>query len=386
MKKVIFVLLMVLISLSKICFAEEYTDILNEYSKMYSDKIEDSIDDIDAFDNPDIPDFDVKEIMNNSISGKQLFSFKEIFKSILDIFLSEIKLVSKSMIYLLVISMLGSFLLNLKNASGKAEVASAGYLCIYILTVGILAAVFGDLASIVLEAVSNLSLFVKGIFPVIIASLYASGCITSSTVLQPVLAAATEVCVHLIEKLLVPVVMLSFSVCAVSCLSEKINADKFAGFLMKIVKWLLTIMLIVFIGIVGLQSMASSTFDGLGVKLTKFATTNLVPIVGGILSESVETIMNCSIVIKNSVGICGILAVIYMSFIPVIKLGVNLIILRFFAAVMQPISDQRIIKCITNTADLISLLLAIVASASVMFILIITIVINTGNSAVMLGR
>jgi len=53
---------------------------------------------------------------------------------------------------------------------------------------------------------------------------------------------------------------------------------------------------------------------------------------------------------------------------------------------MQPISDVRIIKCIASTADLISLLLGILASTSVMFILIITIIITTGNSAIMLGR
>jgi stage III sporulation protein AE len=201
-----------------------------------------------------------------------------------------------------------------------------------------------------------------------------------------VLAASTEVCVHVIEKILVPIVMLSFAVCIVSCMSEKINADKFSAFLMKTVKWVLTVMLIIFIGVVGLQSIATSSVDGLSVKLTKFATSNLVPVVGGILSESVETLMNCSIVIKNSVGVCGILAVLYMSLMPVIKLWVNLIVLRFSAAVMQPISDVRIIKCITNTADLVSLLLAILASTSVMFILIITIIINTGNSVIMLGR
>ena len=387
MKKVMLIVTVVVFLISGACFGEEdYQEILDAYTENYSERIEESLIESGGFDNKEFPDFDVRKIMKNAASGKELFSFKEILKRISDIFVLEIKLVSKSMVCLLAISMLGSFLLNLKNSPSATEITSAGYLCIYLLTVGILAAVFTEVSTIVLESVKNLSLFVKGIFPVVIASLYASGCISSSLVLQPVLAASTEVCVHVIEKILVPIVMLSFAVCIVSCMSEKINAEKFSAFLMKSVKWVLTVMLIIFIGIVGLQSIATSTVDGLSVKLTKFATSNLVPVVGGLLSESVETLMNCSIVIKNSVGVCGILAVLYMSLMPVIKLWVNLIVLRFSAAVMQPISDVRIIKCITNTADLVSLLLAILASISVMFILIITIIINTGNSAIMLGR
>jgi len=387
MKKVLFVVVIILFSIIGVCFAEvNYQYVLDSYTENYSEKIEASLSESGALENTEFPDFDVNKIMKNASSGKELFSIKEILKKFLDIFFSEISLVSKSMVCLLAISMLGSFLLELKNSSNSAEITTAGYLCIYLITVGILASVFTELSYIVLESVKSLSLFVKGIFPVIIASLYASGCISSSTVLQPILAASTEVCVHLIEKLLVPVVMLSFSVCAVGSLSEKINADKFSAFLMKSVKWIMTVMLIIFIGVVGLQSIAASSVDGLSVKLTKFATSNLVPVVGGLLSESVETVMNCSIVIKNSVGICGILAVLYMSLMPVIKLWVNLVVLRFSAAVMQPISDVRIIKCIASTADLISLLLGILASTSVMFILIITIIITTGNSAIMLGR
>lgn len=386
MKKLLFILI-VIVCVSGYCSAaDDYGELLDSYTENYSSVIEESIKKSGEINESDFPDFDAETIMKNASSGKTLFSFKSILNSILEIFIKELKLVSKSMIYILAVSLLGSFLLNLNTSMGKSDITTAGYLCIYILIIGVLATVFSELSMIVLESVKNLSLFVKGIFPVIIASLYSSGCIASSTVLQPVLVASTQVCVHLIEKFLVPVVMISFSVCSVSCLSDKINADKFAFFLIKTVKWILAAMLIVFIGVVGLQSVASSTVDGLSVKLTKFATSNIIPVVGGLLSESVETLMNCSIVIKNSVGICGILAVIYISFMPLLKLWVNLIILRFSAAVMQPVSDERIIKCITNTADLVSLLLAILASLSVMFILIITIIINTGNSAIMLGR
>ena len=145
-------------------------------------------------------------------------------------------------------------------------------------------------------------------------------------------------------------------------------------------------MLIIFIGLVGIESIATSSADGLAIKLTKFAASNLVPVVGGILSESVETVMGCSQVIKNSVGICGIIATLYLCLAPMLKLGASIIVLRISAAVMEPVCDKRIIKCISDAAGAVSMLFAMVASVAVMFILITAIIINTGNSAIITGR
>ena len=66
---------------------------------------------------------------------------------------------AKSLVYLVVISILGSFLFNLRNLTDSSDVSSVGYLLIYLLTVGVLASVFSELSSVVIETVRNLSLF-----------------------------------------------------------------------------------------------------------------------------------------------------------------------------------------------------------------------------------
>ena len=141
-----------------------------------------------------------------------------------------------------------------------------------------------------------------------------------------------------------------------------------------------------FVGIMGLQGVVTGSADGLTVKVTKFAAANLIPMVGGILSESVETVMNCSVVIKNSVGVLGIIFVILIAAVPILKVTASLIVFRLCAAVVQPISDKKIVKCISELADSIAGILALMVAVAVMFIIIITIIINVGNSAAMLGR
>ena len=169
-------------------------------------------------------------------------------------------------------------------------------------------------------------------------------------------------------------------------LSEKVNAEKLVQLLNKTVKWGLGIMLTLFVGVTGLQSIASGGADGLTVKVTKFAASNLIPVVGGILSESVETVMNCSIVIKNSVGVVGIILVALIAVIPLAKVAACLILFRLCAAVIQPVADKKIVKCVSELADSVSCVFSMITAVTVMFVIILTIIIIFGNSAAIFGR
>ena len=82
----------------------------------------------------------------------------------------------------------------------------------------------------------------------------------------------------------------------------------------------------------------------------------------------------------------GIICVAVVAAAPIIKLWAVLIIFRLTAAVIQPVSEPKMVVCITELANSISLLFSMLATTTVMFIMIITIIINAGNSAVMLGR
>ena len=96
--------------------------------------------------------------------------------------------------------------------------------------------------------------------------------------------------------------------------------------------------------------------------------------------------MNCSVVIKNAVGITGIIIMAGAMLLPLIKISACLVVLRLTAALVQPVTDGRIVRCISGIADGVGLIFAITLAVTVMFIIILTIMLNAGSSAVMLGR
>ena len=385
------VLLIIIILMCPMPSSAEETStegILNSYSEMYGDVFEEGLNSIEGenvFLNT-IPDFSPHDILRRLNSGEFVISAKELTTYVLRLLLGEVYDSAKLMAIILVLAVLCSYLSSLKSGFADSTIADCAFYVCYIIISGVAAAAFYSAAESASETVSNIAFFMRIIVPVMITALMTSGAIISATTLEPVLLSIVEATVWIIDAVFVPAVMISTALNVVNGMSDKFKTDRMVSLLNNSVKWGLSILLTIFVSLAGLNSIASSGVDGLTVKLSKFAAANLIPMVGGILSESVETVMSCSVVIKNSVGILGVICLVAIALGPALKIAAVLILFRITAAVAEPISEPKIITCISRLAGSVSSLFSMIAAVTVMFILVITIMINAGSSAVLLGR
>ncbi len=366
----------------------ETQTLLNEYASFYGSILQSGIEDAnDASDIiSDIPDFSAEEIIKQLNTGELKTTPREVLEYLLRILLGEVYTGFRLLAIVLALSVLSTYLGGLKSGFGGDAVYNCAFYVSYIIIAGVASSAFYEAATCASKVIEAVAFFMRVLLPVIITALMTSGATVSAAVLEPALMSIVEIAVWLIESIFIPAVMISTALNIVNGISEKFKTDKMVKLLNNGVKWGLTVLLIVFVSLAGLKSIASTGVDGLAVKLSKFAAANLVPVVGGILAESVETIMNCSAVIKNSVGIIGIIGIIIIATRPVLKLAALLILFRITAAVTEPIADDKVTLCISRLADSISVLFSMVTAVSVMFVMIVAIIINAGNTAIMLGR
>ena len=393
MKKRIGVILLLFLLFTISCFAEEGNsettyDILDSYADLYGDKIEDCIQRLGVEDSLDelIPDFDVKKVLSEVIDGNLAITPKELIFILLQGILKEIYRCLKIMAMVLIASTLCSYLTELSGSFGKSGVVGAAYFTCYIIIAAVATTAFYDAAGCAAQAIENISLFMEMVVPVVVTTLLACGAIVSASVFEPVLLGIIEVAVRIIQDLFIPLVMIATAMSIVNGISDKFKIQKMINFINQCIKRGLTIMLTIFVSMAGIQSIASAGADGLTIKLTKFATSNLVQVVGGILAESVETVMNCSVLIKNSVGVIGIICLSLIAITPLLKIGAILLIFRLTAAIAEPVTEPKIIVCMSELANSISVLFSMLTATTVMVILVLTIMINAGNTAVFLGR
>lgn len=168
-----------------------------------------------------------------------------------------------------------------------------------------------------------------------------------------------------------------------SKVSDKVQVDKLSKFFKSSVVWILGVILTLFVGVVSLEGTLSSHVDGITAKTTKAAVSSFIPVVGKILGDAVDTVIGCSSILKNAVGIIGVIVIVGICLMPIIKLTTLMVIYYLGSAICQPIADEKITKLLEQMGDTFKTLLAILCSVSVMFIIGVTLVVKISNSGLM---
>lgn len=333
-----------------------------------------------------VDSFNLKNLMTDLNSGKFSVEPKSIINALIKLLLKEVYNVAGILVSVLVISILASYLGGLKEGFASSAVSECAFFICYIVTAGMCASAFYTAADCSIGGIRGAAVFMKTVVPVMLGAYISCGAAVTAAAMEPTLLMIIEVTLWITEAVFVPAVMISTALNIVNGMSDKFKTDKLVKLLNNGVKWGFSAVLMIFVSLSGLKSVASAGANGLAVKLGKFAASNFIPVVGGILSESLETVVNCGVLIKNTAGIIGIICVVLIAVGPVLKLAAMLLMFRITAAVAEPISDGKIVACLSRMGDSVAVLFSITAAVAVMFVIVITILINAGNTAVFMGR
>jgi len=363
------------------CYATDTNDIINVQKDTLN--ISDFISEAQEYTKESMPDIDLNTLLSNAISGKiDNFSLMKLFWSLLGKEILNALSVISSIIVILVIH---GILKSITDGLGNKSVAQIAYYVQYILIVTLVMSNFAEIITMVKEAIQNLVGFINSLVPILITLLITTGNIVSAGMLEPIILFIITLIGNVIVNVIIPVVLVSTALGIISQISSKIQIDKLAKLFKSSSVWVLGIILTLFVGIVSLQGNLSSSIDGVTAKTTKTAVSSFIPVVGKILGDAVDTVMGCSVILKNALGVVGVIIIIGICIIPIIKLVTLMSVYYIGAALCQPIADEKIIKLLSQMGDTFKLLLAILCSVAVMLIIGVTLVIRISNAGVMYG-
>lgn len=348
-------------------------------------EIENSINNIDSETFNYFPKPDIHQFIIDIIKGNREFSLKDIFKNILKIFFFEIKENMKILVEIIVLTILCAILSSMQNAFEKETVSELGFYICYMIIVSSVIKSFIIAMNIGENAISNMVKFMQALLPVLLTLLVAVGGKTSSLMIEPIILGSTNFIGIIIKDIVYPLILFSTIIGIVSKLSSKIQFSRLSKLLRQITISLLGIILTFFIGIISMDGLAAS-IDGIGVRTAKFAVDNFVPVVGSFLADAVETVVSCSGILKNAIGFLGHFILFLICIIPIIKVVALILIYKIAIVTIEPIGNERIIDCLNEISKGLTIILASIFSVIIMFYIAITIIIKTGDMAMMLGR
>jgi stage III sporulation protein AE len=318
-------------------------------------------------------EFKFDDYVSDLATGEEDFSIQGIFKKIVSLFTNELTANMQSLIKLLTIAVIAAVFTNFSHTFQNSQVAETGFYVTYLLMFVILATTFIDATTIATTTVTQVLDFMKALVPTYCMTVaFCTGAATSALYYEAILVLITVVNVVLI-KAIIPLSNIFMMATLADNLSSEDLLSKLAELLATVIKWILKTLLAVVIGIGTVQSLIAPAIDQVK-RSSMIKATDMIPGVGGILSGVAETVLGAGVLLKNCVGVAGMVAVFVISVIPMIKLLIYVFIFKVLAAAIQPISDKRIVNCVSACSQATALLLQTVFVAVVLFEIAITIV------------
>lgn len=321
------------------------------------------------------------DIFSNIIKGKYKTNF--IKSTIFTLFGKDVKESFRLMFNVLIIIIIHSVMKEIIENLGNNSSAKIAYFVQYLMIVTLVTQSFLSVLNITKEAIDNLSNFMNLLIPLLTTLILTTGCISISNIFQPTLIFLSSMLGNFFNNFLMPVLLMSITFSIISNISDKVQLDKLSKFFKSSIVWILGILLTVFTCLISVEGTLSSSVDALTAKTTKAAVSNFIPVVGKILGDTTETIIGCSNILKNAVGIIGLIIIVGIVLIPLLKILTLWVTFCLTSAICEIIADNKIVKLTSQIADSYRILLAILFSVSIMFFIAITLVLKITNTAVM---
>lgn len=333
-----------------------------------------------------MPDISINSLIETyKQTGSLGHVFKQIIKGSAGYLSKEILESSRLLVELLFLGMLSAVLKNIQNAFSKESVSTIGYYACYLVMVVIIIRSLKVAIGLGQDTINNMIEFTNALMPCLIVLVAAVGGYASAATLDPVVIAAGKIISNVIADFVLPLTLLVVVLQIVNSLSDNIKVSNLAKLLSDVSKWCIGITVTVFVGIIGIRSSVSATLDQVTAKTAKFAVDTFIPVVGKALSDAIATVAGYSLVLKDALGIIGLIFLITICVFPLLKIIVVALIYKMVGAVMQPVVDDKITGCLNSVGNSLTMVFASVLSVAVIFFIIIAIVISTGRLLTAVG-
>ncbi len=381
MKKVLLIFLLIL-CLPPPCFAQGTVDIAPQLDALdltqvegaaYTENLQQAV-----------PEFDFDAMVEQIANGAAVFEPQSLIGKFLKTFSNELYNNIHILLSLIVLAIVCAVLTNLQGSFENKGVNEVAFLACYALFLGILIKGFYDCTNMARSVIADQVVFLKAAVPTYIGLLMSTGGVSTAVGLEPVFLYFVQLIGSFMEKIMLPLVFWMSILSMVNHLSDKFHVTRLVEFVKQIMVWALGALLTLFVGILSLSGFSTSVIDGVGVKTMKYAVGNFIPMVGGLLSDSVDAVLSSTLVLKNALGVTGVIVMLLICIVPIIKMLVLIGMYKLTAGVMEPISDKRIVALVSGAASSITFLFLMLVSVTIMFILSVTIVIGFGNLSCML--
>lgn len=314
-----------------------------------------------------VPELDVEQILRSAAQGSGALDGEALWRAVRGMALGSVRELAPRMLRIVGVSVLCAGLLQLRLLNEKDSLTRLFETLAYL---SLCLPVAADCSALFVqgrEVTRRMADFYGAMLPTMLSLLTAIGGTRSALTMEQLSLVATGGLTRFVQSVLMGVLGLCAALTVVQHVAPEIRLGRTMRALRTGVHWTLGLCFTAFLGIITVQGLTGAHYDGVTVRTAKYAVDKFVPVVGGAFKDTADTLIGCSIVVKNAVGVVGLAGIVGIMLRPCAGIVCTIAAYRACAAALEPLGCGRIGSALSDFADILTTLFIIIISVSAMF-------------------
>jgi len=259
--------------------------------------------------------------------------------------------------------------------------SAAQYLCYLTCAIsqtGLLAALLQE-AEALAERISGLA---DAAFPLLVSLLSYSGATAAAAMLTPMAAILGRLTVSLLGGAGIRMCSIAAAVAVAGNLNGRFSLKNLFGLIVSVVNWTVGLVMTVFVGLLSVQGLLGGGYDSASVRAARYAVDNFLPVIGGEVADTLDTLVSSVLLVKNAAGVTGMLILIGICAQPLLRFAAAMLSLRLSAAALEPLAENALTRLTEQIAKIVQMLLMIAAACVVLVVLLLGATLTAGRGVV----
>ena len=215
------------------------------------------------------------------------------------------------------------------------------------------------------ELLDELDAFGKVLLPTLTAAAASGGAVTSAAAKYAVCAMFTEILASAANSVIIPLI---YAYIAASAGSAVFGGGLEAA--AKIAKWAavtgMTLLVLAFTLYITMTGVITGSADAAAVRMTKTAISSMLPVVGSIISDAASAVLNGAQMLKSTVGVMGMTAILAACGLPVLRMGMDHLLFKAAASLSKPLAGEKLSGMIGALGTATGMMMGLCGSMAIM--------------------
>ena len=321
----------------------------------------------------------VKNKVYSIISGENAIEYTSFFSSLFSTIIKKIIRYLPILSLIVAVGVISNLLGNIKSKFNEKSTGDLVHLVCFLSVVVVVIGMVSSLNATTGKTISNMVNTMNVLFPILLTLMIGTGATASAGVFQPIVAIFSTYIADFFKFLVMPLFLFSFVFGIISNLSDSIKLDKFNSFISSLFKWSVGLVFTLFFAMFAIQGISAGKFDSISIRTTKYTIKSYIPIMGGYLSDGMDLILASSVLIKNSIGLVGILMILNIILSPILEIAIFSIVMKLISAILQPMGNNKLSNFLSSTSKTITMLSTCIIAIGFMFLVSVGLVMTTSN-------